>query len=350
MRLIQPLFYLLYVAATVAWLLCLSAYYIEPSAWRLPVVFSFGFLALLLPQLVLAAYWLFKRSKWAILPLLLLLIGWPQLNASFQLGLFNKNDEASDNELTVTSFNLQRFHNQPIRNEAEINRLVKAIHFHKKLTADIVCFQESFGYMKPILDYVLKRVDYPYHYSNFYGNAVFSKFPIINEHYDPLTNKHNGLIYVDIVKGRDTIRVIDIHLQSLSFGDTQFETINNPLANDHGAVRQLFGKVARGSVEREKQIKMVLKYLEDSPYPVILCSDLNATPTSYAYRQLSTSLDDSFVVAGSGLSPTYAGPIPGLRIDYVFYDSKMFKATHYAVDYTEKYSDHFPVKTRLRIK
>jgi len=349
MKLIRALVIASYIVATVSWLLCLSAYYIDPAHWKLPVVFSFGFLILLLPQILMGLYGVLARKKWVIIPVVLILLGWPQLTVSWQLGLPSGAKQATDNEISVTSFNLKRFHNLPIRNEAEIDRLIKKVHFHKKLKADIVCFQESFGYRKLVLKHVLKQVDYPYHYSNFYGNTIFSKFPIIKEHYDPLTNKHNGLIYVDIVKGKDTIRVFDIHLQSLHFGDAQFEAINSPLSNDVHAVRRLMGKVARGSIERQKQVKMVKQYITDSPYPVILCGDLNSPPTSYTYRQFSGLLQDSFVEAGSGISTTYAGPIPGLRIDYIFSDRKKFSAQQYWVDYEEGYSDHFPVKTVLKI-
>lgn len=338
-----------YLLSTLAWLLCLSAYYIPPATWKLPVVFCFGFLLLLIPQFLLLVWGLLKRRRWAVwLPLVSLLAGIPQLRASYQLGFLQGNRvSAPTQQLSVTSYNVKRFHNLPIRNKKEFSRLIKDVHFHKNLKADVICFQESFGYRKQVLNHVLKEVDYPYHFSNFYGNTIFSKYPIIREHFDPLTNKNNGLIYVDIVKGNDTIRVFDIHLQSLHFGDAQFDAISDPLSNDRRTVRTLFGKIARGSVERQKQVSIVERYLAESPYPVILCADLNAPPTSYSYRQLTSGgLRDGFVAAGRGLSPTYAGPIPGLRIDYIFTDPS-FGVKRYWVDYEEEYSDHYPVKVVL---
>lgn len=348
-KILIRLLFLTYILSTIAWIISLSAYYIPPAQWKLPVVFCFGFLLLLIPQFLLMVYGLFKRKRWAVwLPFVLLLAGIPQLRASYQLGLFQGDQvSSSSQQLSVTSYNVKRFHNLPIRNDKEFSRLIKDVHFHKQLKADVVCFQESFGYRKKVLNHVLKEVDYPYHFSNFYGNTIFSKYPIIKEHFDPLTNKNNGLIYVDIVKGGDTIRVIDIHLQSLHFGDAQFDVINDPLSNDRRTVRTLMGKVARGSVERQKQVSIVKRYVAESPYPVILCADLNAPPTSYAYRQMSGLLRDGFVAAGRGLSPTYAGPIPGLRIDYIFTDAR-FQVKRYWVDYEEVYSDHYPVKVVLK--
>ena len=36
-------------------------------------------------------------------------------------------------------------------------------------------------------------------------------------------------------------------------------------------------------------------------YPVILCTDLNDTPFSYAYHQVSSNLNDAFKESGFGL-------------------------------------------------
>jgi len=48
-----------------------------------------------------------------------------------------------------------------------------------------------------------------------YGQAIFSKFPIVKSGSIEFPNTANNAIYADIVKGSDTIRIYNVHLQSL---------------------------------------------------------------------------------------------------------------------------------------
>ena len=89
----------------------------------------------------------------------------------------------------------------------------------------------------------------------------------------------------------------------------------------------------------------VLQEIRNCPYSVILSGDFNDTPSSYIYNQLNDYLTDSFIKKGSGLSRTYAGNIPYLRIDYVF-ASDNFTVNQYSRE-LYYYSDHFPVITIL---
>jgi endonuclease/exonuclease/phosphatase family metal-dependent hydrolase len=81
---------------------------------------------------------------------------------------------------------------------------------------------------------------------------------------------------------------------------------------------------------------------------VLVCGDLNDTPSSYSYQVLTRGLNDSFKKAGNGLfGNTYGGNFPSFRIDYLLFDEK-FEAYNY-----EKYiiylSDHYPVSVYLNI-
>ncbi len=44
---------------------------------------------------------------------------------------------------------------------------------------------------------------------------MFSKYPIIKHKENP-TEQQNGLMYIDIAVGKDTLRVIGVHLYSMS--------------------------------------------------------------------------------------------------------------------------------------
>ena len=75
---------------------------------------------------------------------------------------------------------------------------------------------------------------------------------------------------------------------------------------------------------------------------MLVIGDFNDTPQSYVYSTiLGNDLHDSFVVHGTGIGTTYAGSIPGLRIDYIL-SSNNIDITYHEVPKLQ-YSDHYPV-------
>ena len=44
-----------------------------------------------------------------------------------------------------------------------------------------------------------------------------------------------------------------------------------------------------------EQADTIAKYIQQSPYPVIVCGDFNDVPGSYAYRTVKGNLQDVFV-------------------------------------------------------
>src|SRR5690606_41742973 len=62
-----------------------------------------------------------------------------------------------------------------------------------------------------------------------YGQAIFSKYPIINS---GLIKKNeygiNSIVYADIVKNQDTIRVYNVHRRSCGLQNEDKEVIQNP--------------------------------------------------------------------------------------------------------------------------
>ena len=93
----------------------------------------------------------------------------------------------------------------------------------------------------------------------------------------------------------------------------------------------------------------MIPLFENSPYKRILCSDLNDTPISYAYNQLSNLFRDSFTKkSGFGIGGTYIGKISFLRIDYIWHDKKLdsfnFK-TH-----QNQLSDHKAISVEILLR
>lgn len=236
---------------------------------------------------------------------------------------------------------------------------------------DIACFQEMVAgdtlfnlnteYYRtysffPVYEFAEKLNFKDYHFSyNFkddflshqhFGLIIFSKFPIINKHtlrfypYDYNSNFQ----YADIVKGKDTFRVFNIHLQSLKFTEGNLEYINNPSIESKDDIeksKKLLGKFRISFTKRKLQADHIRNEMDKSPYPVIICGDFNDVPNSYAYQTIGKSLQNAFVEKGAGIGRTFSGISPTLRIDNIFVDKK------YTVDQFvllhKKLSDHFPI-------
>ena len=163
--------------------------------------------------------------------------------------------------------------------------------------------------------------------------ATFSKFPIISKGEIPFDNDPNNFcIYSDLVKGEDTIRVFNAHIGSIRLQDDDYRFFDESIGDDQYRNNEVGQRILmRLKVAYEKraiQAEKVANALQDSPYPVVLCGDLNDTPVSYCYRQFNSILKDAFVQSGNGIGKTYIGVVPSNRIDYIFY-SDDFKSAHF---------------------
>ncbi|MGN6569254.1 MAG: endonuclease/exonuclease/phosphatase family protein, partial [Flavipsychrobacter sp.] len=86
-----------------------------------------------------------------------------------------------------------------------------------------------------------------------------------------------------------------------------------------------------------------------SPYPVLICGDLNDVPSSYVYATIRGKCKDAFVSKGKSLGRTFNAILPTLRIDDIFYDPALLTAVEYKTPFLFL-SDHKPVVAVFQIK
>ena len=175
------------------------------------------------------------------------------------------------------------------------------------------------------------------------GLVIFSKYPILHQSTilrdQDIKNRHNGAIYVDLKIKEDTIRVYNVHLESMGINQKKLTQKKNVFLN----YKEIGEKLKNGMQMRAKQAGVVIKHIQKSPYPVILCGDFNDPPYSYAYQEYIKDLKNSFTEKGRGFGFTFNGPLFFLRIDNQFY-SKGIEATNFKTLYDVTYSDHFPIQ------
>ena len=173
-----------------------------------------------------------------------------------------------------------------------------------------------------------------------YGQAIFSKYPIINKGSVDFNSSSNNAIFSDIKIMNDTIRVYNIHLQSFSFEKV------NPLININKKNEMVIKNISDTFIQQEQQVNELKKSIKNSPYKVIVTGDLNNTAFSYVYKELSKSLNDAFKAKGNGLGITYNYNFIPLRIDFVFTE-ELFKINSFKT-FKLNLSDHEPIFTELK--
>jgi endonuclease/exonuclease/phosphatase family metal-dependent hydrolase len=177
------------------------------------------------------------------------------------------------------------------------------------------------------------------------GQGIFSKFPIIDKGKLEFPNSSNNAVFADIKKGRDTIRVYSIHLQSIRI-TPDVDEINNEGAIDQKKSGIIFRRISKAFRQQQLQAEIIMNHKKDCPYPIIICGDMNNSAFSYVYRSIKGKLNDSFEEGGNGFGQTYHFKYYPARIDYIFTDPKM-KVKDFK-NFPEFYkSDHYPVMTRL---
>lgn len=334
-------------------LLSYLSVYISPQVnWQL-AFFGLAFPFFLLANLACVLIWIIWRKWYLILSLAIILIGWNYTGSYFSFN-FNQGGLKKPG-LKVLTYNVRNFdlynweHNEKSRQDIH--------NYLKEISPHILCLQEFYtqdGSDFENVESLKKSLNLPYQFSHYtlihkggnkFGQIIFSSYPIISEGVVKFPKRSNNTCtYVDIQVQSDTIRVFNVHLQSIHLGndgENVVEKILNEQEADIKSSRQVIGKLKRGYIKRAPQADAVAKAIQKSPYKVIICGDFNDTPVSYTYYQISKGLKDVFTNKGLGVGATFAGKIPWLRIDYILSDpSFRVKSYHLSKVYM---SDHFPI-------
>lgn len=216
---------------------------------------------------------------------------------------------------------------------------------------DIVCIQEFAYDPKKKLNAIaeFKKLGYKFHFPYFnpkyvtYGNAIFSRYPILT----PSPNLDNNSLdfnqVVDIKIHLDTIRLINNHLWSVQL--TSMKTKTEFGIDEIDSVAKKLKTAFDG---RSMQTKWLEYEISTAPHPLIICGDFNDTPMSYTYHRLSRKLYDAFMEKGRGIGASFWIKCIPLRIDY-FMHSKDIKTQSFKT-LPVGYSDHRPIVMDFSIK
>lgn len=296
---------------------------------------TIGFPILFVISMLFLLYWLMVSWRHFMMMLIFSLGLFYPMYLSYPY--FQLNDlPKKESTLSVMTYNTHGFRDDGTIGLIEENK------------TDILMFQEGYeSSQKKLRQTALKGYYAEYHDLL----SIYSKYPIIETNEIPFNDGGNGrAAYADIDLGTDTVRVINLYLEPMYIDKTMVKEVMSSTTTDEAEVssRKIENKLIKGMKMHENQLTAVLPYIKRSKHPVIVGTDLNATPVSYEYEQLTKLLVDSFIKVGKGNATTFHGFKFPIRIDYLFHSKHLEPIKGEII--RKKHSDHFPVILHYSLK
>jgi len=319
--------------------------FLAPKSFPLLAVLTLFMPAFFVANGLFFVYWGIQFKKRLILSGLVLLTGITFISKFYK---FSATEYVKDEkDFSVMSYNVRLFNVFKWLDRDDIPANIKA--FIDEKDPDILCIQEYSN--SAHLDLKV----YPHRYIFIdgkkikTGQAIFSKFPIIEEGKIVFPKSDNNVVYADIKRGKDIIRVYNMHLQSIKISPDVSE-ISDDIDNvNQKKSQRIYGRISKGFKQQQEQAEIFREHIKNCKTPMIICGDMNNSPFSYVYRNIKGKLKDAFEEAGEGFGATYKFKYYPARIDYIFTDSKM-KVKQFESFPDFENSDHYPIMTRLSME
>lgn len=324
----DPVFFISHLLFLV---ICYSIYlapYIAPSTFA-----YFGFIPILYPvlmiiNLLLIVILFIRRAPYALVFLILSMGLYKPLSKTYQF--FGK-EMSTKPDFKILTFNVHLLRAQGFD------------EFFSNQNADVLFLQEVFRKSKKIETFNDSSLK-DYYREKSGVLRFYSKYPIVEFKkidFTETAGRTACAAYADIDTGKDTIRIINVYLESM--------LINKKLvtdAIDHEKVEEnsikIKNKLTQGFLIHEQQIKKIIPYIINSKHPVILAGDLNSVPNSYEYKQFLFYLNDAYYTVGQATGTTFHDFKYPIRIDYIFHSQEILPVK-VEVLHDTKLSDHYPV-------
>lgn len=324
-------------------------------------LFGLAFPYLLIVMLLFLFFWIIVKPRFCLISLLPILLSWKQVSVIFSFRQDRFDYARSSSALRVMTWNVKIF--EGLEKSEAASAASNIFSYIKATIPDVVCMQEfsqydsnglasnhiekmkymGYQYFFFSKDYVKKTANYQS------GVAIFSKMPLFDTTRVPYEHGRESLLYADLVKNKDTLRIYTTHLQSFRFSQNDYRYLED--LKQHGDVinpanKNFIIKMKNALQLRAEQAIQIRALVDSCPFPEIVCGDFNSVPNSFAYWQIRGSRRDAFMEAGYGLGRTFTSLAPTLRIDYILCDNRL-SVGQFTVG-GRRYSDHWPVIADIR--
>ena len=326
------------------WLTVVSTYF-SPAAHP-----TFSLLGLFFPIFVVVDiafffFWLIFRFRLVWVPLVGLMVV-----AGYALDYcpLNTKNSLSDSAICVVTYNLGGVTDDEGRQEV--------LRFLKDKSPDIVCFQEMYGSLMNMPEFLHFADSMGYHHVVGTGKYILTRFPILGDtlHIDYPTRKNSSMACWICCQG-DSMLLVSNHLESNALSDSdKTEYKNMILEPEQQRVEKgskvLIRKLREAAFYRGSQTDTLCAMIDrNAEKSIIMCGDFNDTPISYTYQRIASRLNCVYRKVGRGVGFTYRQSGIYVRIDHIFASSD-WQCIKCYVDERVRASDHFPVVAYLQKK
>lgn len=334
---------------------------VHPKSFWLIAFFGMAYPLLLIINFLFVLFWLFRKPKWSILSLLVILLGWNTLTRTIGFSNKTKDYQKEETALRLMSYNVHLFkalHDEKVSTSKEFLTILEEVN------PDVICLQKFYTQRKGkenIQSTLIEKYGYKHFYFeevagnefDAYGIAIFSKLPILNRGSLDINLRErnvNRIQYVDLQKGNSQIRVYNVHLQSVGFQQEDYQFISKEFSNmqeEIASTKRIGIRLKEAFIKRSEQVDLLYDDIENREDPYIVAGDFNDTPSSYAVNRIAKKAKIAFHEKGRGWGVTYNGAFPNFQIDYIMasadFDIHKFKIIPKIL------SDHYPIWSDLHL-
>lgn len=327
--------------------------YVNPSNYWWMGAIAFLYPTLLITNFVFLLYWAWNKNIFFALSFFMILVGYRHMTRVIAMDIY-PDEVKSGGEFKVLSYNVKNFDYHNFMEEKEYETSFKKYFTQEQ--ADVICFQELFSlkskYGYHYIDTLKKHLDYHFQYLHtdeieekhqYHGINILSKYPIIQSKkiaYWEEEGSKNGVVYADIQFPDIIVRIYNVHLQSIQWG--QGKDFKKATEKEW-----MSDKLSRAYDLRVRQMNGLIEHAKACPYPIVIAGDYNEPPLSYIYSNLKKELNlsDAFLESGIGFGSTINSKRSLTRIDYILVDSAL-SANQFNIEQLDL-SDHLPMSVNV---
>jgi endonuclease/exonuclease/phosphatase family metal-dependent hydrolase len=335
--------------------------YINPWHFWMAALAGLAFPLIWLLNSINLLFSLFADKRIFYVTLIYMLAGTPMMLRHFSISMKMGCDEETE-QFSIMSYNVEGFNGIDGNDKYAGQKIIHS--YINKQAPDIVCLQEysmkgrKHGAFYKTLNENL-HLDYK-QLSGYNAEALSttsilvtaSKHKIVNQGIVYSPDIEIFAIFSDILLGNDTIRVFNVHLQSVKLiSEKQILKPEKDQILKKSVVRSVISSLRKLKIAfriRSYQSMLLAASIAKSPYPVIVAGDFNDTPASFSYRTIGKSLKEASFLRTNGFSRTYVESYYPLKIDHIFMD-KALNTCNFRRDKVEL-SDHYPVMAGFSIR
>lgn len=331
-------------------LLSYASPFISPKSFPFSSLMGLAYVFLLIGNILFIFFWLLVEWKHALWSFVVLFLGLPIMFKYYGISNHEQTKVDFRKELKIASYNIQSSKYSNYSDQQMAKSLAREhVEFLRQIEdVGVLCGQEVSYKAKSVFEeaFGLAHIhSYPDRQT-----VIFSRYPILDKGQIDFGTRQNSCIWADIDFNGEKLRIYNVHLESNKLTKDAEKVLEKGDLQTKQTWKHIGGIFQRYSMNAENrvfQVRRIVAHKKSCPHKAIVCGDFNDVPQSFTYNFISQGMKDSFIEKGKGIGSTYAGPVPGLRIDYILSDPA-YKILDHEV-FREKYSDHYPIAAHIRL-